>query len=102
MALTPPTDAFTLKLHIEELILHGFADRDRQLIGAAIEQELARLLTEAGPKNLPVRSLELGRVDAGSVHLGPDTQPHVVGRHVAERVFSQLTQPQGNGGQRHA
>ena len=35
-------------LHVERLVLHGIDPRDRAAIGAAVRQELTRLLTEQG------------------------------------------------------
>ncbi len=107
MALTTPNHppaSPALELHIEELILHGFAASDRRHIGAAIKQELSRLLSEANPGTLPANSVELSRLDAGTFRLDPGARPYTVGRNVAERVFSQLTRstaPAGNGGPRH-
>ena len=106
MALTAPNRPVAspaLELHIEELVLHGFAASDRRHIGAAIKQELSRLLSEAKPGTLPANSVELSRLDAGTFRLGPGARPYTVGRNVAERVFSQLTRstaPAGNGGPR--
>lgn len=50
-----------VELHIEQLVLHGFAPSDRYRIGAAIQQELARLLAQQGilldlPKEKPLDS----------------------------------------------
>jgi hypothetical protein len=35
-------------LHVERLVLHGIDPRDRAAIGAAVRQELSRLLAEQG------------------------------------------------------
>ncbi len=97
MALTPPTrpqGSPALKLHIEELVLHGFASGDRRRIGAAVERELSRLLTEAGPHTLSLGSLHLGHIDAGSFRIASSADPHSIGNQIAGSVFSQLTQPQ--------
>ena len=37
-----------VQLHIEELVLHGFAPADRYRIAAAVQLELTRLLAEHG------------------------------------------------------
>jgi hypothetical protein len=34
----------SINLHIEELVLHGFAPGDRHRISEAVEQELTRLI----------------------------------------------------------
>jgi hypothetical protein len=43
----------TLNLHIQDLVLHGFASVDRHRIGEAMERELARLFLGQGvPRSL--------------------------------------------------
>ncbi len=37
-----------VELHIERLVLHGIDPRDRRRVGAALQQELTRLLSEQG------------------------------------------------------
>ena len=39
-------ESANLNLHIEELVLHGFAPGDRYRIGEAVQQELTRLFAE--------------------------------------------------------
>ena len=47
----------SLELHIEELVLHGFAPGERYAIGETVEHELALLLGEQGvPNSLRVQS----------------------------------------------
>ena len=41
-----------IELHIEELVLHGFAPGDRHPIGDAVEHELIRLFAEQGLPSL--------------------------------------------------
>jgi hypothetical protein len=38
----------SINLHIEELILHGFAREERYAIGEALQNELQRLFTTQG------------------------------------------------------
>ena len=45
----------SLEIRIEELVLHGFAPRDRQRIATAIEFALTRLLVERGLPAVPVQ-----------------------------------------------
>ena len=54
----------SVEVHIDELVLHGFAPGDRRGIGDAVERELARLLAARG---LPVPGADVGvaRVSAG-------------------------------------
>lgn len=76
-----------LELHIEELVLHGFAPGDRHRIGDAVERELARLFTEHGlPPNLS-QGFETGRLDAGSFNFAPGAKPEAVGAEVARALY---------------
>jgi len=74
-------------LHIEELVLEGFAPGDRHRIGAAVERELARLIVERGvPAGLAAGG-EAQRVDGGSFEVKPGGRAESVGRQVAGAVY---------------
>jgi hypothetical protein len=79
-----------VELHIEELVLHGFAQNDRLRIGAAIERELRRLMVAENLEALPNTSIELGRVDAGTFQLDANPTPRTVGQRVAQHIYAQL------------
>lgn len=79
-----------VELHIEELMLHGFAPGDRHRIGEAVERELQRLLAEQGAPHLLKGSVELARVDAGSFNLGQNSKPEMIGSQVAQAIYSGL------------
>jgi hypothetical protein len=71
-----------IRLHIEELVLHGFDPRDRHAIGDAVRGELAALLAgQQISQSASVRS-----IDGGSIHTGSlrDTKP--IGHAVANAV----------------
>jgi hypothetical protein len=55
-----------IHLHIEELILHGFAPGDRQRLGEAVQQELVRLLAEQSPSLQWSNNRQIDRVEARS------------------------------------
>ncbi len=82
----------TVSLHIEELVLHGFASTDRHAIAAGVQTELVRLLTEQG---LP-RSLRDGadrpRLAPVSFQLSPDSRPQTVGRQIARSIVGGMSQ----------
>lgn len=80
-----------IDLHIEELVLHGFAPGDRHVIGEAVEHELGRLLAERGPTSPAIASHESARVNAGDVHVAPDSKAPAVGAQVAQAVYGGLT-----------
>lgn len=83
-----------VELHIEELVLHGFARGDRYAIADAIEHELARLLAAqlAGPAVPPAlaRPSEHARMDAGTVHL-QNSAGDAVGTELAQAVHGVIT-----------
>jgi hypothetical protein len=81
--------AASIELHIEELVLHGFAPADRYLIGGALERELARLL--AARENLDGLAVRAGpeRLDAGEFARAPG--PEQTGAQVARLVFASMS-----------
>lgn len=76
-----------IKLHIEELVLEGFAPADRHRIGAAVKSELARLFAEQGvPSNLH-QSATVAQLDGGSFNVAPHAKSETVGAEVAQAVY---------------
>lgn len=76
-----------IELHIEELVLHGFAPADRYLIGAAIERELSRLFTDRGlPASLSGGG-DFARLPGGSFNVAPGSQAETIGTQVAQSVY---------------
>ena len=79
-----------INLHIEELVLHGFAPGDRHRIREAVEQELIRLFSEQPlPANL-ARNISLDRIDAGAFHLPSQARPTSVGGEIAGAIHGGL------------
>lgn len=79
-----------LELHIEELVLHGFAPGDRHRIGDAVERELSRLFAEHGlPPNFET-GFESPRLDAGSFNFAPGSKPEAIGAEVARALYGGL------------
>ncbi len=79
-----------VELHIEELVLHGFAPGDRHEIAAAIERELARLLATGDLADGLRQRGSRAAVDAGSFSLPPGASPGAVGERVAGAVYEGL------------
>jgi len=74
-----------IDLHIEELVLHGFAARDRHRIAAAVQQELSRLIANGGKANqVP---LTLDRVDGGAFRVQAGAIPQAAGTQIARAVY---------------
>ena len=87
----PEMRPMNVELHIEELVLHGFAPGDRHHIGEAVERELARLLAEQGALHLFGGNVELERMDAGEFNLRPNTKSEMIGAQVAQAVYERMT-----------
>lgn len=80
----------SLELHIDELILHGFAAGDRRRIGEAVEHELARLLAGRAGLQPWLESREVARVDGGVFEVTSNARPEMIGVRVAQMVYGQL------------
>lgn len=80
-----------IELHIEELILHGFAPQDRFRISEAVQNELTRLLACEKLPSVPLqRNLEFPRLDAGSFHVRAGERPESIGIHIGQKVFESM------------
>ncbi|MDQ6661378.1 MAG: hypothetical protein M3Z24_10480 [Chloroflexota bacterium] len=81
-----------IELHIEELVLHGFAPGDRYAIGEAVQCELQRLFTRQGiPPHMMQQSRSVGRLDGGTFSVDPAAQADIIGTQVAHSVYEGLT-----------
>ncbi|MEP6635822.1 MAG: hypothetical protein ABJB97_03790 [Acidobacteriota bacterium] len=85
-----------IKLHIEELSLHGFAPGDRYAIADAVEQELSRLLIEhfAEPRTSPLwnTNTDTARLDAGAFQVAPSSAAKMIGSQIAQAVHGGVDQ----------
>lgn len=81
-----------IHLHIEELVLHGFAPADRHRIGDAVQQELTRLFTdEPTPPGLR-ENAAIDRLNGGTFQMTATPRPEATGAQVARAVFGGLKQ----------
>ena len=78
----------SVELHIEELVLHGFAPRDRHRISNAVQQELLRLLETSGWQDTFPEGLTVDRIDAGSIRLRPATGEMSFGKETARSIHN--------------
>ena len=85
----------SVELHIDELVLHGFAAGDRYAIAAAVEQELSRLLlVQLAAQGLPhsfSESSEHAGLDAGAFNVAPSANSEAIGSQIAQTVHQGLT-----------
>jgi len=82
----------SIHLHIEELVLHGFAPGDRHRIGDAVQRELARLFTEKQMPPVLAKSTEIDRLNGGTFHMTAALKPEATGAQIARAVFGGLRQ----------
>lgn len=83
--------ASQITMHIERLVLHGFAPGERAQIGAAVEAELTRLFAEQG---LPPGLSEGGTIEQldGGAFTRPAGMPaHATGTHIAQTLYGSLS-----------
>lgn len=80
-----------IELHIEELVLHGFAPGDRHRIGDAVERELAQLFAERGVPPHFETGFESPRLDAGSFNYAPGSSAEAIGAEVAHALYGGLS-----------
>ena len=79
-----------VELHIEELVLHGFAPGDRYRIGDAVERELSLLFAEQGTPPSLARGGDIGRLDGGSFEAKPGSGAETIGIRAARAVYGGL------------
>jgi hypothetical protein len=77
----------SIELHIEELVLHGFAAGERYAIGDAVEHELARLLHE---QSIPISLQSENAADeikGATFNAAHNAKPRAIGRQIAQAVY---------------
>ncbi len=80
----------SVELYIEELVLHGFAGGDRQLLADAMELELTRLFTAQGLPPTAIQETELRTIDAGEFSVAQGTRAEGIGAQAAGSVYRGL------------
>jgi hypothetical protein len=79
-----------IELHIDELVLDGFAHADRYRIGDMFERELSRLLSEGGVPSSLVEGGVRAHLDAGACQVAAGSTPEQFGAQVAQAVYGGL------------
>jgi hypothetical protein len=81
----------SLELHIEELVLRGFAPGERYRIGEAVECELARLFAEQGMPQFLIRAGDVESLQAGEPVVSDDGA-QATGASIARAIYGGLAQ----------
>ena len=80
----------SVELHINELVLHGFAPAERRPIAASIERELRTLLTN---EDFAIAtSLTVERIEGGSFQLEINRRHESAGTNIARAIYRGLRQ----------
>jgi hypothetical protein len=79
-----------VELHIETLVLHGFAPGDHHRIGAVMARELARLLAEHGVPSFLAHNIAGPSRDPGVFNVAPGATVEALGVQVAQAVYEGL------------
>ena len=87
MEYSEPVNA---EVHIEELVLEGFAQGDPSQIRDAVGRELVRLLREQGVPSSLSRCREAARLDGGAFQTESGVSAEAVGKQVALTVYGGL------------
>ena len=82
-----PPHALQLRVHIEELILHGFPLKTRHAVSEAAQAELTRLLTSSGPPEFVKNPVHSDRIDGGTFNVTPTSRPQAIGNLIANAVY---------------
>jgi len=80
-----------VELHIEELVLRGFAPGERYGIGEAVERELARLFDEQGVPPSLAQDSEVARLDGGAFEVAHGAKSEAVGAQIAQAIYGGLS-----------
>ncbi len=81
---------YNIELHIEELVLHGFAAKDRYAIGEAVQRELSRLLAEQGVHPSIEKGYDVAKLDGGVFQVKQGSRADAIGTQVAQSVYGGL------------
>lgn len=86
-----PVSRSAVELHIEELVLHGFAHTETGRIGNALESELTRLLGERDTPAAMMHAGDVARLDGGAFEGNPDSDAETTGLQLAKAIYGGLS-----------
>ena len=81
-----------IELHIEELVLHGFAPGDRYRIAEAMERELAALFADQGVPPSMAGEGDRARLDGGAFEVAQGSKAEAIGNQTAQALYRGLSQ----------
>jgi hypothetical protein len=79
-----------IRLHIEELVLEGFAPAECYRIGQTVQQELTRLLAEQARLGAFSQAGAAEYFDGGTIVVASESNSVEIGRGVAQAIYKGL------------
>lgn len=77
-----------VNLHIEQLVLSGIPEQEREGVGRAVQAELSRLLSERGIPEAWSNGRAIPSLDGGSFAILSSMSAEAKGRSIAGRIYS--------------
>lgn len=76
-----------IEMHIEELVLHGFAHSDRYAIGEAVELGLTRLFNERGISTSLDKNMHIEHLNSGELVVSQGARAETIGTQIAGAIY---------------
>lgn len=100
------SSAGAIEVHIEQIVLHGYAPGDTHRLGEALQAELTRLVQKHGVNSSGMGNLSLQTLD-GRLKAAERPSTEALGARLAQRIHQVIapapaTPAQGNGKPRGA
>ena len=89
---TPQNGASSIRIHIDELVLHGFDNGESHRIAAAVQQELSRLMREQGVPQSVRTPMALVRLDAGAIRIRAASMATTTGSEIGRAIYRSFSQ----------
>jgi hypothetical protein len=89
---TPKQGRSPVRLHIENLVLRGFAPADRRRIADRVQSELVRLMTDGHPMPSLKEPSFVERNDGGTIRISAGGSPQATGKQIAHAIYRSLQQ----------
>ena len=78
-----------IELHIEELVLEGFAVRDVSRITSAMQSELEQLVSR-GNDLTGIKNRNTAQIEGGTIQIQPGATPETTGKQIAQNLYRGL------------
>ena len=79
-----------IEIHIEKLVLHGFAPSDKHRIAAAVQEELERLIKARGAPAGSGSGFHRAQLAGGSFNVRPGERADTIGARIGQAVYEVL------------